>query len=89
MNKAEGTAIIRDRGQLTIPEKIRKALKWSHTNSVVSLTATSNDELIIKPYKNEEKTDWERIWLDIDLSRSYKSKKGNLAKFIVNDRENH
>ncbi len=89
MNKVQGTAIIRDRGQLTIPEKIRDVLKWVNSSSVVSLTATSDDELIIKPYGKEEQTDWSKVWLNIDLSRSYKGKKGNLTNIIIKDREKH
>ncbi len=58
MNKMYGTAVIKNRGQLIIPEK-------------------------------KEAVDWEKIWLNIDLSRSYKGKKGNLTSFIVTDRQIH
>ncbi|EKD99401.1 MAG: hypothetical protein ACD_22C00266G0003 [uncultured bacterium] len=86
-----GTAVIRDRGQLTIPEKIRGLLKWSSPNSVVSLCTTTRNELIIRPYNSKEKTlvDWDSIWMNIDLSRSYKGKRGNLSEFVSFDRESH
>ena len=89
MTNVQGTAIIRERGQLTIPEKIRQVLKWSSPNSVVSLTATSRDELVIRPFEGKKQTDWSNIWINIDLSRSYVGKRGNLSGFTASDRENH
>lgn len=85
----QGTAVIRDRGQLTIPEKIREVLNWSSPNSVVSVTATSKDELIIRPFEGKKQVDWSMIWLNINLSRSYTGRKGDLSSFIASDRENH
>ena len=84
-----GTAVIRDRGQLTIPEKIREVLHWSSPNSVVSVTVTSKNELVIRPFEVKKQTDWYTIWLNIDLSRSYVGNKGNLSSFISSDREDH
>ncbi|OGG11955.1 hypothetical protein A2Z00_04060 [Candidatus Gottesmanbacteria bacterium RBG_13_45_10] len=89
MTNIQSTAVIRDRGQLTIPERIREVLGWSAPNSVVSLTTTSRSELIIRPFEGKDEIDWSAIWLSIGLSRSYVGKKGNLAGFIVSDRENH
>ncbi|MBI2641665.1 hypothetical protein HYW87_03670 [Candidatus Roizmanbacteria bacterium] len=89
MTDIRGTAIIRDRGQLTIPEKIRGVLKWSSPNSVVSLATVSGNELIIRPYERQKVTDWMKIWENIRKSRSYKGKRGNLSGFIVLDRESH
>lgn len=89
MSSIYGTAIIRDRGQLTIPEKIRVALKWSFPNSVVSLVTTSENELLIKPFEGKKQTDWANIWRNIALSRSYEGTRGNLSGFIIADREAH
>lgn len=89
MSKVYGTAIIRDRGQLTIPEKIRIALKWSFPNSVVSLVTTSGNALLIKPFEVKDQTDWADIWMNIELCRSYKGDRGNLSGFIIADREVH
>lgn len=45
------TAVIRQRGQLTIPDQIRKHCQWLIPGSVVTLTATANKEqLVIRPY---------------------------------------
>ncbi|MBI3384840.1 hypothetical protein HY030_01460 [Candidatus Gottesmanbacteria bacterium] len=89
MTNTQGTAIIRDRGQLTIPEKIRATLKWPASNTVVTITTITRNELIIKPYTEKSEPNWPDIWLKIELSRSFKGKRGNLAKFINDDRQKH
>lgn len=89
MTGIQGTAIIRDRGQLTIPEKIRKTLQWSAVNAVVSLATTSHNELVIKPYEDAQKVDWSTIWTNIELTRTRRGKRGNLSSFIASDRGRH
>ena len=89
MISVRGTATIRDRGQLTIPEKIRGVLHWSTPNSVVSLSTNSKNELIIKPFEGKKQIDWTSIWVRINVSRSTTGKQGNLSKFIASDRESH
>jgi bifunctional DNA-binding transcriptional regulator/antitoxin component of YhaV-PrlF toxin-antitoxin module len=89
MLKTQGTAIMRDRGQLTIPEKIRQLIHWSSPNSVVTVTANTKDELIIRPFKEQTQVDWETVWLKIGLSRSFSGENGNLSDFILRDREAH
>ncbi|OGK37751.1 hypothetical protein A3B02_00500 [Candidatus Roizmanbacteria bacterium RIFCSPLOWO2_01_FULL_42_14] len=89
MDNTQGTAIIRDRGQFTIPDRIREALKWALPNSVVSLVTTSKNELLIKPYQASMDIDWEQMWKEIYKARSVKGKRGNLSNFITSDRENH
>ncbi len=89
MNNIQGTAIIRNRGQLTIPDRIREALKWTSPNSVVSLATTSKNELLIKPYQVSIHIDWEQIWKEIYKARSIKGKRENLSNFIISDRESH
>jgi bifunctional DNA-binding transcriptional regulator/antitoxin component of YhaV-PrlF toxin-antitoxin module len=89
MANIQGTAVIRDRGQLTIPEKIRNFLEWSSPNSVVSLITVSKEELIIKPFEGKKQIDWSTIWMNINLSRSYIGKQGNLSGFITSDRNSH
>lgn len=83
------TAIIRDRWQITIPDEIRKILSWVKPDSVVSVGVTAKKELVIKPYIQEQKLNWKRIWEGIELARSLKGKRGNLSKFIIEDRERH
>lgn len=93
MNNIQTTAIIRNRGQLTIPDVIRRAFDWIKTESVVKIIYRSPQEIVITPYIREEikKTDWKKIWAAIAEARaiSSKGKKGNLSKFIAEDRYNH
>lgn len=89
-NQLQSTAIIRDRGQLTIPDEIRQSLKWVSPNFVVQLVVFEKNKIIIEPYKYQKKENqWQKIWEGINLARSFKGKRGDLSKFIINDRENH
>lgn len=85
------TAIIRQRGQLTIPDSIRDALSWLKTDTVVAITPKSPDELVITPYKKSasDRVNWDEIWRKIKLTRSFKGKRGNLSRFIAEDRKHH
>lgn len=83
------TATIRDRWQITIPDEIRKLLEWIKPKSVVSVEVTAKKELIIKPYITEQKVNWKRVWEGIEQARSIKGGRGNLSKFIIEDRERH
>jgi len=91
MNTIQTTAIIRDRGQLTIPNKVRKILDWMSPNSVVYIKAETTHELVIKPYeqKPESQINWVEIWKRIKRSQSFKGKRGNLSAFIIKDRDSH
>lgn len=85
------TAVIRQRGQITIPDKIRERISWLAPNSVVTVLTKKEEEIIIKPYTTEvtRKTDWGEIWEGIRLARSFTGKRGNLSKFIEEDRKRH
>lgn len=91
MNNIQTTTIIRNRGQLTIPDVIRRAFDWMKTESVVKIIYRPPSEIVITPYTQDNviKTDWKRIWATINKVRSFKGKKGNLSKFIAEDRYNH
>ena len=81
------TAIIRDRGQITIPEKIRSKLTWASNNSVVTITATKPDEISIQPIGSQADVDWDKLWKDLKRVRAYRGKgRGNLSAFIAKDR---
>lgn len=84
----QSIATIRERGQLTIPGKIREALKWASENFVVRLIVREQ-EIILTPYTDQKKTNWDKIWQGIRLARSYKGKRGNLSNFISKDRQLH
>lgn len=83
------TAVVRDRYQITIPDEIRRTLDWTKPKSVVSISITSDKELVIKPYFGEKKVDWDKIRAGIKLARSFNGKQGNLSEFIAEDRQQH
>ncbi|MBN1462422.1 MAG: hypothetical protein JW922_01940 [Paludibacteraceae bacterium] len=81
------TSVIRQRGQLTIPDELRKSLSWLYPNAAVNIFGT-DDELIIKPQINNKNVDnWGLIRNGIKLSRSFKGKGKNLSEKIALDRE--
>lgn len=81
-------SIIRQRGQLTIPDSIRQAINWVTPLSVVSISVINPDEIIIRPHQNQDKTDWDDLWKRIRRVRSFEGKaRGNLSAFIAEDRQ--
>lgn len=85
---AHTVSIIRNRGQLTIPDSIRDLRQWASPNSVVTITSERPDEIIIRPHK--KKYDWDKIWELIKRSRAIKGKgHGSAAEFIAKDRLSH
>lgn len=80
-------SIIRDRGQLTIPDDIRKVVSWVNPMSAVSITVVTPDEIVIRPH--QVKYNWSKIWEGIKKSRAIKGTAGNLSAFIAEDRKSH
>lgn len=81
-------SIVRNRGQLTIPDSIRKVVSWVTPQSAVTISVVKPDEIVIKPHKKEY--DWDKIWEGIRKARAIKGKgRGSLSKFIAEDRYRH
>lgn len=82
-------SVIRNRGQLTIPDSIRALRTWAEPNSVVTITSDRPDEIVIRPHKKDY--DWNKIWAGIKLSRSLKGKGDTVstAEFLEKDRRSH
>ena len=78
-------SIIRDRGQLIIPDSIRSIATWTTPSSVVSISIEKPDEIIIRPHQ-PQKIDWDKLWEQIRKVRAFKGK-GDLSAFIIKDRE--
>jgi len=84
----KAVSIIRDRGQLTIPDSIRKLVNWVTPSSAVSISVVKPDEIIIKPHQNQKQIDWDKLWKQIKRVRAFKgSGRGNLSAFIMEDRQ--
>ena len=81
-------SIIRDRGQLTIPDNIRRVINWVTPMSAVTISVVEPDEIVIKPHRKQY--DWDKIWDAVRRARAIKGKgKGSAAEFIEKDRHSH
>lgn len=84
------TAIIRQRGQLTVPDEIRESQQWIVPGSVVTITLTKEDEVVIRPYSSQNKFNGDKIWELINRSRAIKGKgKISAVEFLEKDRRFH
>lgn len=86
----KAVSIIRDRGQLTIPEAIRRTVEWASPLSVVTVSVERPDKITIKPHSTQNKLDWDMIWHGIRLARSFKGKNETKSalQLITEDRKN-
>ena len=80
--------VIRDRGQITIPDSIRKVVSWVSPMSAISITVIKPDEILIQPH--QKYVDWDKIWKSIYTSRAIHGKgTKSAAKFLEADRQSH
>ncbi len=81
-------SIVRDRGQLTIPDSVRKVVSWITPMSAVSISVVKPDEIVIRPHQKH--IDWDKIWDGIRKARSIHGKgKMSTLEFIQKDRLSH
>lgn len=81
-------SIIRNRGQFTIPESIRRFVNWVTPQSAVTISVTKSDEIVITPH--QKKVDWDKIWEGIRKSRAIKGKNAVSAlEILQRDRHSH
>lgn len=84
----KSVSIVRDRGQLTIPDSIRRVVNWVAPMSAVTISVMRPDEIVIRPHQKQ--VDWDKIWEGIRKARAIKGKgKGSLSQFIAEDRYRH
>jgi len=84
----KAVGIIRNRGQLTIPDSIRKVADWITPMSAVSISIIKPDEIVITPHQKQ--IDWDKIWKNIRKSRAVKGKGNvNTIEFLKQDRRSH
>lgn len=80
--------IIRERGQLTIPDSIRKVVSWVTPLSAISISVVKPDEIVIKPHQTQ--IDWNKMWNLIRKSRAIKGKNAVSAiEILQKDRQSH
>lgn len=81
-------SIIRERGQLTIPESIRRTVGWANPMSAVSISVIKPNEIVIKPHT--QNLDWNKIWENIRRSRTITGKgKISASEYLGIDRNSH
>jgi bifunctional DNA-binding transcriptional regulator/antitoxin component of YhaV-PrlF toxin-antitoxin module len=82
-------SIIRDRGQLTIPDSIRKTLKWTQPMSAVSIIVVKPNQIVIEP--QQPTYDREAILAGLERAQSIKGngKAVSAAEFLQRDRRSH
>jgi bifunctional DNA-binding transcriptional regulator/antitoxin component of YhaV-PrlF toxin-antitoxin module len=82
-------AIVRDRGQLTIPDSIRKRVQWMAPMSPVYVYAVKPGEVTIRPQQTY--INWDEIWAGVKDARSITGKSGatSASEFLQHDRASH
>ncbi|MBI2430527.1 MAG: hypothetical protein HYV39_00720 [Candidatus Levybacteria bacterium] len=81
-------SIVRDRGQLTIPDSIRKMVTWVNPQSAVTISVVKSDEIVIKPHQKQ--VDWDKIWEGIRKSRAIKGRNAvSAVEVLQKDRNSH
>lgn len=82
-------SIIRDRGQLTIPDSVRRLVNWITPMSAVLISVVKPDEIVIKPHAKS--IDKDQIWENIRKARAIKGKGSttSAAEFLMKDRQSH
>lgn len=86
--KNQAIAILRDRGQVTIPDEIRSSLYWMSHNSALSFSIVDPYRVSIEPQRPG--VDWDAIHASIAKARSIHGKsKQSAASFLAKDRQSH
>jgi len=86
LNTMKNIGIIRNRGQLTIPDNIRKQAAWVAPMSPISVSIVSPGEITIRPY--QASIDWKQLKRNIQKSRAISGKNAkNAAEFLEQDRQ--
>lgn len=95
MSNINETIKLREKGQITIPEKIRNLLPWLYPRAVLQLTP-KREKIIISPLLPQVRTKKKKLsvaeWKEIFLTFKKIRKSGrqiNALKSIMEDRKNH
>lgn len=81
-------SIVREKGQLTIPDSIRKVVSWVTPMSAITISVMKPNEIVITPHQKQ--VNWDQIWENIKKSRKIKGKGSiSAAEFLEQDRRSH
>lgn len=88
MQKTRAVRVIRARGQLTIPKRIRRAVRWLTPPAAVTIVLEGPDVVSLRPAQDDTaNVDWRAIWNNIRRARTIKGKRVNTSAFIAADRK--
>ena len=84
----QAVGIVRQRGQLTIPNSIRKNVDWVTSMSAITISVVKADEIVIKPTRTQ--INWDKMWELIRKSRAIKGKNAiSAVEILEKDRQSH
>lgn len=87
MNHQQTNVIIRQRGQFTLPDRIREKISWLTPGSVITIGIEAN-KVILSPYSTRKTVDWDKLWKDLKRVQAFRGRgRGNLSAFIDEDRQ--
>lgn len=97
MNYVQKITKVRERGQLTVPYEIRKALNWQDQEQMVKIETTTSgfrvEQLPIShpqhPKKKLSEKEWRKIFEDMKRISKLGKQGVNLTKFLRKDRDTH
>ena len=86
MNNKQFSVTVRARGQITVPDNLRKKTFWLREGTPVTLIE-GIEEIKITPLRIKEGDglNWRKLWQQITLVRSFKGKKGNCYEVLIKD----
>lgn len=95
MNYIQTVSKIRERGQLTIPQSIREALRWPDEDILVKVTTTEDGFRVEKlpishpqhPKKKLTKGEWDKIYEDMEKISKSGNQNIKLTDFLRHDRD--
>jgi bifunctional DNA-binding transcriptional regulator/antitoxin component of YhaV-PrlF toxin-antitoxin module len=82
-------SIIRDRGQITIPDNIRKKIEWANPMHPITISIVSPQEISIKPHRIQ--ADRAKVFEEMARIRSFRGngKTISASEFLETDRKSH
>lgn len=97
MNYIQTISKVRQRGQLTIPQEVRKALNWPEDEVVVKIATIQDGFRVEKlpishpqnPNKKLTKKQWDRIYKNMEKINKSGKQNVKLTDFLRHDRDTH
>ena len=79
------TSIVRDRGQLTIPDSVRESLSWLYPLAAVDITVCDEYTITLSPHAHRHQSSWDECIQKIELAQTFPSHSSRSASDIINE----